>query len=353
MVGRLPVAFVLLSGIAAAADQDADQDDQASVLAVAQRAKIAADEKAEAALNDLKQYANRTRDNVDQAALVLRIEDRVREENVHQVAAAESEYQNKNAALRKLTEKVAAHLAPASQTEAALSQQLQADRSNEEKVDRAAEAAREAAQQLSQARKAERRAMRQHVDELQRASKAQVRQLGKAAKAAAHEALRAAARLMRAQREAGVSEERAEGDYGRAENFYDDFGEDLRGRADDRIENFYQGVQQRVEMRMDALADEAERKRHEQRRSIDSMRDTAGLGRAVRNLEHRLRAADRMRASGAGSAVVSAAQLAAPYQSTSAPAAALLGFVAFGVGCSAVIALGRRQTEIQEAPLLG
>merc|ERR1719171_3343625 len=116
---------------------------------------------------------------------------------------------------------------------------------------------------------------------MERASKAQLKQLGKATKEAAHTALRAAKRLMRAQREAGVSEDQAEDDYSRSEHFYDDFGEHLRENTGDLVEHFYQAVGHRVEARMDTLGDEAEREYDENQRSIDSMRDAAGPGNAV------------------------------------------------------------------------
>jgi len=317
MVARFAVAFVLLSGVAAAAD-----------LAAAQSAKTAADKNASDCLNNLKQYATRTNSfsgKGDQAALALRIENMAKAENNKQVAEAESKYKSKLAVLQ-----AAVNSAPASQTEAEFSK-------HKEEVYRAAKVARNASHQLSHAKRGEGHSMRKHVDQMERASKAQLRQLQKAAKQAGHTALRASKALMHAQMEAGVSEDRAEDDYGKTENFYDDWGEDLGGNTEDHIENFYQAVGQRVEERRDTLSDEDDRTHEEQDESIDRMRDAA-----MRNLQ------DRFHPAGAW-----AVQLTAASQNPSAPAAALLGLVAFGVGSSAVIAWGRRQTAIREVPLLG
>merc|ERR1719450_1140770 len=205
--------------------------DGASELAVAQQAKSAADKNASAMLDNLKQYITRTRSysgDADQAALALRIEKTAKQETSKKVFAAEAEYKSRLAALKT----------------------AQADQ-----VDQAAKAANMAARQLFQARTAESRAMRQHVDEMERASKAQLKQLGKATKEAAHTARRAAKRLMRAERESGVSERQAEADYSRSEHFYDDFGEHLRENTGDLVEHFYQAVGHRVEARMDTLGD--------------------------------------------------------------------------------------------------
>merc|ERR1719420_960733 len=123
--------------------------------------------------------------------------------------------------------------------------------------------------------------------------------------------------------------------------------EDVREKAEDSIEDFFQGVEGRVEDRMDHLEDEAERKHSVERRSIHAMSHNADLDRNMRDIEHRLRAAETADAS------ASASELAALPQRWGVPAYPLLGLTVFGVSASAVVAFGRHRVQIREAPLLG